>query len=174
MNIHCPASRPDLNQPLFQTEPFHIVLHEPEIPPNTGNILRLAAATGSILHLVGALGFRLDAAGCRRAGMDYRQLAVVRQHGEWRDYLRDQPPNTRIFALSTHGGRHYAQCAFQPGDRFLFGSEGCGLPVAIREMLAENLLRIPMLAPARSLNLANSVAIVLYEALRQQDFPGLA
>lgn len=154
-------------------EPFHIILYQPEIPPNTGNILRLCAATGATLHLVGPLGFRLDAASVRRAGMDYRTWADVRRWNDWKSYWQTHPATARLFPVSTHGPRGYAEWAYQAGDRFLFGAEGSGLPEAIRFDHRETLIRIPMVEQARSLNLANSVSIILYEALRQVGFPGL-
>lgn len=153
---------------------FHIILYQPEIPPNTGNIVRLCAATGCTLHLVGPLGFRLDAASVRRAGMDYRAWADVRRWHDWEAYGQAHPATARIFPVTTRGGCGYTDFAYRPGDRFLFGSEGSGLPDAVRATYAETLVRIPMVPQARSLNLANSVGIVLYEALRQCDFPGLA
>lgn len=154
-------------------EHLHIILYQPEIPPNTGNILRLCAATASTLHLVGPLGFRLDAAAVRRAGMDYQEWADVRRWRDWQTYQQAHPATARIFPVTTHGSRCYSEVAYQPGDRFLFGSEGAGLPKIIMETYADSLVRLPMVPQARSLNLANSVGIILYEALRQIDFPDL-
>ncbi|MBF0141947.1 MAG: tRNA (cytidine(34)-2'-O)-methyltransferase [Magnetococcales bacterium] len=156
-----------------EAPPFHIILHQPEIPGNTGNIIRLCAAAGAVLHLVGPLGFRLDAAALRRAGMDYRQLADCRRHPDWNAYLEQEPAGSRRFALTTRGESRPDEHAFRPGDRFLFGSESSGLPQALLEDHPGRRLRIPMRTDARSLNLANSVAILLYEALRQNHFPGL-
>ncbi|MBF0460194.1 MAG: tRNA (cytidine(34)-2'-O)-methyltransferase [Magnetococcales bacterium] len=153
--------------------PFHVILYQPEIPPNTGNIVRLCAATHATLHLVGPLGFRLDGAAVRRAGMDYREWAAVRRWDDWAHYWHSHPPTARLFPISTHGTQAYSARSYQMGDRFLFGAEGSGLPDALREAHRENLVRIPMVAQARSLNLANSVSIMLYEALRQTGFPGL-
>ncbi|MBF0186458.1 MAG: tRNA (cytidine(34)-2'-O)-methyltransferase [Magnetococcales bacterium] len=153
---------------------FHVVLHRPEIPPNTGNIIRLCAVSDSVLHLVGPLSFRLDEASVKRAGMDYRELADVQRYRDWDDYLARTEPDVRTFALTTHGNRCYTKPEYREGDRFLFGSEGSGLPESIRNQYSESLLRIPMIPDARSLNLANSVSIVLYEALRQTGFPGLS
>nr|WP_227657446.1 tRNA (cytidine(34)-2'-O)-methyltransferase [Candidatus Magnetaquicoccus inordinatus] len=150
---------------------LHVILYQPEIPPNTGNIVRLCAASGSVLHLIGPLGFRLDAAAVRRAGMDYREWAEVRRWDDWSHYLTAHPPESRLFAVSTHATRFYNDWRYQPGDRFLFGSESAGLPSSLRHSFAESLIRIPMVSQARSLNLANSVSIVLYEALRQLAFP---
>ncbi|MEO5349181.1 MAG: tRNA (cytidine(34)-2'-O)-methyltransferase [Magnetococcus sp. YQC-3] len=153
--------------------PLHIILYQPEIPPNTGNIVRLCAATGCTLHLVGPLGFRLDGAAVRRAGMDYREWADVRRWHDWAHYWQAHPLDARLFPVSTHGSRHYTEWSYRPGDRFLFGAEGSGLPESLRSRHQETLVRIPMVAQARSLNLANSVSILLYEALRQVGFPGL-
>ncbi|MBF0161549.1 MAG: tRNA (cytidine(34)-2'-O)-methyltransferase [Magnetococcales bacterium] len=152
---------------------FHVVLYQPEIPPNTGNILRLCAASGCVLHLVGPLGFRLDAAAVRRAGMDYGEWAAVTRWNYWSSYWQSHPPGARLFLVTTRGSMPYTACAYQNGDRFLFGAEGSGLPEAIHAAHPHHRIRIPMLARARSLNLANSVGIILYEALRQLHFPGL-
>jgi tRNA (cytidine/uridine-2'-O-)-methyltransferase len=152
---------------------LHVILYQPEIPPNTGNIVRLCAASGCVLHLIGPLGFRLDGAAVRRAGMDYREWAEVKRWQDWPSYLAEHPPESRLFAVSTHAKNTYGDWQYQPGDRFLFGSESAGLPESIRMSYANTLIRIPMVARARSLNLANSVAIVLYEALRQRAFPSL-
>lgn len=150
---------------------FDIVLYQPEIPPNTGTVIRLCAATDSRLHLIGPLGFRLDGAAVRRAGMDYRELADVRRWPDWSSYQESEGEHhARTFVLSTHGQQPYSQRRFQPGDRFLFGSEGKGVPESIRNAYQGRLLRIPMIPQARSLNLAVSVSIVLYEALRQTAF----
>lgn len=149
---------------------FHIVLFQPEIPPNTGNCMRLAANTGCTLHLIEPLGFSLDDARLRRAGMDYRDKAVVRVHPDldtWRAVAEPQ----RIFALAKTGATSYSDVDFVPGDTFLFGPESVGLPA---EVLAapylNGVLHIPMRPGLRSLNLANSVAIVIFEAWRQQGF----
>ena len=153
---------------------LHVILYQPEIPPNTGNIVRLCAASGCVLHLIGPLGFRLDGAAVRRAGMDYREWAEVKRWQDWPSYLAEHPPQSRLFAVSTHAQTSYADWHYLPGDRFLFGSEGAGLPESIRLAYTDTLIRIPMVPRARSLNLANSVAIILYEALRQQAFPTLS
>lgn len=155
------------------TGPFHVVLYQPEIPPNTGTIIRLCAATACPLHLIGPLGFRLDAPGLRRAGMDYRDLAHVFRWHNWEHYRTAHPDSGRCFAISTKGNRHYSQWHFRPGDHLLFGSESHGLPANLMEQHRPNLLRIPMVASCRSINLAMSVGIVLYEALRQNEFPNL-
>ncbi|MBF0126478.1 MAG: tRNA (cytidine(34)-2'-O)-methyltransferase [Magnetococcales bacterium] len=150
---------------------FNIVLYQPEIPQNAGAVLRTCAATGCVLHLVGPLGFRLDAAGVRRAGMDYREWGEVRRWDDWGAFKAAFPGDGRLFVATTKGSRHHGAFAYETGDWFLFGAEGSGLPQAILEEHANTLLRIPMLARARSLNLAQSVAVVLYEALRQNDYP---
>lgn len=163
----------DLNSNFEQILNFHIVLYQPEIPPNTGTIQRLCAATGTMLHLVGPLGFRLDDRALRRAGMDYREWAAVQRHVDWPDYQQAHPPAARLFPVSTKGGRRPADWQYQPGDRFLFGPESRGLPGEILEAHADRVIRIPMTEAARSLNLAMAVAIVLYEALRQNGYAGL-
>jgi tRNA (cytidine/uridine-2'-O-)-methyltransferase len=152
--------------------PFHIVLYEPEIPPNTGNVMRLAANTGARLHLVEPLGFDLDDTRMRRAGLDYREFADVTVHPDL-DACLAETGRTRIFALSTRGQRLYAQAEFLPGDVLLFGPETRGLPQALLNDLGpERVLRLPMQPVSRSLNLANTVSIVLYEAWRQIGFSG--
>ncbi|MBF0193136.1 MAG: tRNA (cytidine(34)-2'-O)-methyltransferase [Magnetococcales bacterium] len=149
---------------------FHVMLFQPEIPPNTGTIIRLCAASNSRLHLIGPLGFRLDAAAVRRAGMDYRELADVQRWDDFSQYTDNCSDNSRTFVISTHGKQIYSQAKFRPGDRFLFGSEGAGLPEAVIKSHGDRVLRIPMAHTARSLNLAVSVSIVIYEALRQVGF----
>ena len=151
---------------------FNIVLYQPEIPPNTGNIIRLCANSGARLHLVGPMGFVLDNARVRRAGLDYHELAHVELHESWEKFSqKNQAMN--IWALSTRGSRSYHQAHFHEGDGLLFGPETRGLPDEILEQSGEQLLRIPMRPDSRSLNLSNTVAIVLFEALRQQDFANL-
>ncbi|MBF0380345.1 MAG: tRNA (cytidine(34)-2'-O)-methyltransferase [Magnetococcales bacterium] len=150
---------------------FHVMLYQPEIPPNTGTIIRLCAASNTRLHLIGPLGFRLDAAAVKRAGMDYRELADVQRWADWAAYRDENMDNSRTFVISTHGKQPYSQPEFRAGDRFLFGSEGAGLPDGIKKSHGDRVLRIPMAPQARSLNLAVSVSIVLYEALRQIGFP---
>ena len=150
---------------------FHIVLYQPEIPPNTGNIIRLCANTGSHLHVVHPLGFELDDKRLRRAGLDYHEFACVLQHQNLNDCLASLP-NQRVFALSTRGRQRYDQVSYQAGDIFLFGPETRGLPQDVLDSLpAEQRLRLPMLNGQRSLNLSNTAAIMLYEAWRQMDFP---
>jgi tRNA (cytidine/uridine-2'-O-)-methyltransferase len=151
---------------------FHIVLYEPEIPPNTGNIIRLCANTGSRLHLIEPLGFELDDARLRRAGLDYHEFAAVRTYPGLEAFYQQVQPQ-RVFALSTHGQRSLYECAFQAGDVFMFGPETRGLPAALREQLGhDRVLRIPLLPDNRSLNLSNAAAIVVYEAWRQLGFRG--
>ncbi|MBU0499746.1 MAG: tRNA (uridine(34)/cytosine(34)/5-carboxymethylaminomethyluridine(34)-2'-O)-methyltransferase TrmL [Gammaproteobacteria bacterium] len=152
----------------------HVVLVEPEIPPNTGNIIRLCANTGARLHLVAPLGFELDDRRMRRAGLDYREFAEMSVHGNLDEFLA-QYPEQRIFPCTTKGSTNYADIAFRRGDCLLFGPETRGLPEAVLEKIPrETWLRIPMLPNNRSLNLSNAVAVVVYEAWRQQGFPGKA
>lgn len=149
---------------------LHIVLYQPEIPPNTGNIMRLAANTGFALHLIEPLGFSLDEKSLRRAGLDYRDLGQVQVHKSWDTFMAAVRP-ARIFAISTKGTRNVFDVAYQQGDAVVFGSETSGLPAAFREALpGEQVLRIPMRAHNRSLNLSNAVAVVAYEAWRQWGF----
>ncbi len=151
---------------------LHVALYQPEIPPNTGNIIRLCANTGAQLHLIHPLGFELDDARLRRAGLDYHEYAKVQQHASMETFLHSVAP-TRVFALSTHGRRTFFDVSFADGDAFLFGPETRGLPAAIREAMgSESVLRLPLLPDNRSLNLSNTVAIVVYEAWRQLGFPG--
>jgi tRNA (cytidine/uridine-2'-O-)-methyltransferase len=149
---------------------FHVVLFEPEIPPNTGNIMRLCANTGARLHLVQPLGFELSDKQLTRAGMDYRDKAVVTVHGDWLACTRALE-GRRMFALTTHGSRRFDTPRYQDEDVFVFGPESRGLPVWLRESFPlEQRLRIPMVADSRSLNLSNSAAVVVFEAWRQLDF----
>lgn len=152
--------------------PFHIVLYEPEIPPNTGNVMRLAANTGAKLHLVEPLGFELDDTRMRRAGLDYREFADVHLHPDL-DACLAETGRDRVFALSTRGSRLYAEVTFQPGDVLMFGPETRGLPQSLLDEIGpERVLRLPMQPVSRSLNMANSVSVVLYEAWRQIGFAG--
>ena len=149
-----------------------VVLYEPEIPPNTGNIIRLCANTGFGLHLIHPLGFELDDKRARRAGLDYHELARMKDYPTLQDYLDAHKP-PRIFAITTKGQRPYHEVAFQPGDALIFGPETRGLPAHILEtILPTHRLRIPMRHDSRSLNLSNAVAVVVYEAWRQQQFHG--
>lgn len=151
---------------------FDVVLYEPEIPPNTGNVIRLCANTGARLHLIEPLGFRLEDKLLRRAGLDYHEWADVAVHGSLDDYFAICKPN-RVFALSTKGTHSVFDAAFAAGDAFLFGPESRGLPASVRESLPpEQVLRLPMRAESRSLNLSNSVAVVIFEAWRQLSFSG--
>ncbi len=153
---------------------FHVVLVEPEIPPNTGNIIRLCANTGARLHLIEPLGFPLDDAKMRRAGLDYHEYADMQVHQHWAAFLESaQPDPQRMFAMTTHGSAIFAELRFRPGDVFVFGSETRGLPVALRESFPPSQrIRLPMQAGNRSLNLSNAVAVTVYEAWRQNDFAG--
>lgn len=149
---------------------FHVILFEPEIPANTGNIIRLCANAGCALHLVRPLGFAWDDRRLRRAGLDYHEWAEVRLHASLAE-CREAVGDGRLFALSTHGTSRHDEPAFVHGDAFLFGPESRGLPAgAINDVPPERRLRIPMKPPGRSLNLANSVAVVVYEAWRQAGF----
>ena len=154
---------------------FHIVLVEPEIPPNTGNVIRLAANTGCTLHLVEPLGFSMDDRLLRRAGLDYHEYAEVRRQRAGQALLdAEQPAPQRMFALTTRGTRVVHDVAFQPGDWLVFGSETRGLAPALRERFAPaQRLRLPMRAGQRSLNLSNAVAVTVFEAWRQNGFGGL-
>ena len=152
---------------------FEIVLVEPEIPPNTGNVIRLAANTGCRLHLVEPLGFSMEDKLLKRAGLDYHEWAEVRRHGSWQQLIEaEQPDRTRMFALTTRGTRLVHDARFEPGDWLVFGSETRGLPAELRDgfFTAERRLRLPMRAGQRSLNLSNAVAVTVYEAWRQQGF----
>lgn len=149
---------------------FTIALFEPEIPPNTGNIIRLCANTGAALHLIEPLGFKLEDKQLKRAGLDYHEYANLTLHKNWADF-KLALQGSRIFAMTTKGSQNYAKVDFKAGDVFLFGPETRGLPEEIRaEFLPENRLRLPMLLDSRSLNLSNSAAVLLYEAWRQIDF----
>lgn len=152
---------------------MNIVLVEPEIPPNTGNVARLCAATRSRLHLIEPLGFKLDDSQLKRAGMDYWQQVEWHRWPGWRDFHNQLPPTARLWLIESGGGKHYAEVDFLPDDYLVFGRETAGLPKSLLEQFPGNGLRIPMFnAQSRSLNLSNCVALVLYEALRQQKFPG--
>jgi tRNA (cytidine/uridine-2'-O-)-methyltransferase len=153
---------------------FHIVLVEPEIPPNTGNVIRLAANTGCTLHLVEPLGFSMDDKHMRRAGLDYHEYADVRRHASWQDFIDTTGPDPqRLFALTTRGSRAVHDVAFQAGDWLVFGSESRGLAPELRDSFAPaQRLRLPMRAGQRSLNLSNAVAVTVFEAWRQQGFAG--
>lgn len=151
---------------------YHVVLVAPEIPPNTGNVIRLCANTGCVLHLIEPLGFSMDDKQMRRAGLDYHEYADVRRHASWEDFLARETPRTdRMFALTTRAHRSVYETRFEPGDWLVFGSETQGLSMAVREHFApDQLLRLPMREGQRSLNLSNAVAVVVYEAWRQSAF----
>ena len=151
---------------------FDIVLYQPEIPPNTGNVIRLCANTGMCLHLIGPLGFELDDRRLRRAGLDYHEFATLAVHETLDDYVETARPH-RLVACSTRGRLSHAEIVWQPGDALLFGPETRGLPQALLDRLPpEQIVRLPMRPGSRSLNLANAVAVVVYEAWRQHDFAG--
>lgn len=151
---------------------FHVVLVAPEIPPNTGNVIRLCANTGAKLHLVEPLGFVLSDAQMRRAGMDYAELANVTVHPDWAA-CRAALGNARLFALTTKGASRLGSVAFLPGDAFVFGSESRGLSAdVLADIDGSRRLRLPLVPGNRSLNLSNAVAVTVYEAWRQQDFAG--
>ena len=153
---------------------FHVVLVEPEIPPNTGNVIRLCANTGVQLHLVEPLGFPLDDAKMRRAGLDYHDYATMKVHKNWDAFLAaTQPDPSRMFAMTTHGSSPFAKVDFKPGDVFVFGAESRGLDPALRESFPPaQRIRLPMMPDNRSLNLSNTVAVVVYEAWRQNGYVG--
>ncbi|WP_456448564.1 tRNA (uridine(34)/cytosine(34)/5-carboxymethylaminomethyluridine(34)-2'-O)-methyltransferase TrmL [Thiolapillus sp.] len=151
---------------------FNLILYQPEIPPNTGNIIRLCANTGCSLHLVQPLGFELDHTRLKRAGLDYHEFADVRVHASWTALL-DALERPRMVAFSTRCSRFHADFEYAPGDALVFGPETRGLPQEILEELpASHCLRVPMLPGQRSLNLSNAAAVVVYEAWRQQGFSG--
>jgi tRNA (cytidine/uridine-2'-O-)-methyltransferase len=153
---------------------FRIVLVTPEIPPNTGNIIRLAANTGCALHLIEPLGFDMDDRLLRRAGLDYHEYAPVRRHADWVSFLAsEQPDPQRLFGFTTRGSRLYGEVAWQPGDWLVFGCETRGLPAELRDALAPpQRVRLPMRPGQRSLNLSNAVAVAVFEAWRQNGYPG--
>lgn len=151
---------------------INIVLFEPEIPPNTGNIIRLAANTGSQLHLIKPFGFALEDKKMRRAGLDYHEYAGLSIYENWQEF-REKQPSVRLFGLSTKGSRFYTEVTFEDGDFLVFGPETRGLPESIRaEIGQDGVLRVPMLPESRSLNLSNAAAILVYEAWRQLNFTG--
>jgi tRNA (cytidine/uridine-2'-O-)-methyltransferase len=153
---------------------FRIVLVQPEIPPNTGNVIRLAANTGCTLHLVEPLGFSMDDKLLQRAGLDYHEHANVRRHATWADFIEgEQPDRARCFAFTTRGSRTLAEVAWQRGDWLVFGSETAGLPPVVRDSFAAGQqLRLPMRPGQRSLNLSNAVAVAVFEAWRQCGYDG--
>ncbi len=151
---------------------FEIILFEPEIPPNTGNIIRLCANSGTMLNLVETLGFRLDDRQLRRAGLDYHEFANIRVHPNW-ECCMAHFAGRRLFALSTKGKVRHDSVSYKPGDVFVFGPESRGLPESVLDAFDdERRIRIPMLPHSRSLNLANSAAVVIFEAWRQTGYAG--
>ena len=149
-----------------------VVLFQPEIPPNTGNVIRLAANTGTELHLVEPLGFRWEDRSLKRAGLDYHEFARVFRHADWQT-CKAALAGRRLFAVTTHGGERFDTPAFQPDDAFVFGRETSGLPAEVMAEFADNQrLRLPMLPGQRSLNLSNAVAVMVFEAWRQRGFAG--
>ena len=150
---------------------LNVVLHEPEIPANTGNIGRTCAATGSVLHLIGPLGFSLDEKHLRRAGMDYWKELDVRVYSSYEDFLAKNP-GAKIYYATTKGHHTYTEVNFEPDCYIMFGKESAGIPEEILIDHPDTAIRIPMIGDMRSLNLSNSAAIVVYEALRQNNFPG--
>jgi tRNA (cytidine/uridine-2'-O-)-methyltransferase len=149
---------------------FHLILYQPEIPPNTGNVIRLCANVGATLHLIHPLGFEIDAARVRRAGLDYRELATVEEHADLEACLA-RLPGARVFALTTRGQHSFFDAEFRPGDAFMLGPETRGLPADLLASLPpEHVLRLPLKPGNRSLNLSNAAAVALYEAWRQNAF----
>lgn len=152
---------------------MHLVLVEPEIPPNTGNVARLCAATKTTLHLIEPLGFKLDDSQLKRAGLDYWRHVAWHRWKSWSEFAAALPVGARLWFIESGGPKSYAEVKFVAGDYLVFGRETAGLPQSLLEQNPEHWLRIPMFnREARSLNLSNCAALVLYEALRQQDFPG--
>ena len=153
---------------------FHIVLVEPEIPPNTGNVIRLAANTGAHLHLIDPLGFSMEDKLLRRAGLDYHELADVRRHASWSELVATMRPDAaRLFAFTTRASRSFTDVAWLPGDWLVFGSETAGLRDDVRDAIPSGQhLRLPMRPGQRSLNLSNAVAVAVFEAWRQSGFAG--
>lgn len=163
-------SAPARKSALSSRPMFDVVLHQPEIAPNTGNLMRLTVNTQCRLHLIEPLGFSLDEARVRRAGLDYREYAEVVRHPSWERFLAAHPQR-RVFAYSQHADRRYTDVEYQPGDVLVFGKESTGLPdEVLRHQAVRDRLRIPIAPRGRSLNLANAVAVVVYEAWRQQQF----
>lgn len=167
-------ARPGSPPGVYDARVLHVILYRPEIPPNTGNLIRLCANAGATLHLVHPLGFELSDAQVRRAGLDYHEMACVREHSSL-DACLAAVAAPRLFALTTRASRSLYDAAFRDGDAFLFGPETSGLPQAVLDTIApERRLRIPMRAGNRSLNLSNAAAVTVYEAWRQLGFEGSA
>lgn len=149
---------------------FNIVLFEPEIPPNTGNIIRLCANTGCRLHLIEPLGFIMDDKRLRRAGLDYGEWRSAQTYSDWQAFMQSQTPQS-LYMLSTKGTQRYTEVKFKRDDYLVFGPETRGLPAQLRQSIpAQNVLKVPMCADSRSMNLSNTVAVIVYEAWRQCDF----
>ena len=147
-----------------------VVLFQPEIPPNTGNIIRLCANTGFRLHLIEPLGFDLDDKKLKRAGLDYHEFTALKRHKNFEDFIKNETPK-RVLAITTKATNYYGDVKFTEGDYLLFGSETSGLPESVRQQIAdENKIRIPMLKDSRSMNLSNATAVIVYEAWRQLGF----
>jgi tRNA (cytidine/uridine-2'-O-)-methyltransferase len=154
---------------------FHVILYQPEIPPNTGNVIRLCANTGAQLHLIEPLGFALEDRAMKRAGLDYHEYASMQVHRDWASCLSALPTTARVFALSTKNATRHTDTVFQAGDAFLFGPETRGLPVDLLETFSPaRRLKLPMRPDNRSLNLSNAVAVTVFEAWRQCGFAGAA
>ena len=153
---------------------FNIVLVQPEIPPNTGNVIRLAANTGCTLHLIEPLGFSMDDKQLKRAGLDYHEYAPLRRHASWAAFIETERPDVqRLFAFTTRGSQPFAEVHWAPGDWLVFGSETAGLPEAVRDSIDHpQRVRLPMRVDQRSLNLSNSVAVAVFEAWRQNAYAG--
>ncbi|WP_119327982.1 tRNA (uridine(34)/cytosine(34)/5-carboxymethylaminomethyluridine(34)-2'-O)-methyltransferase TrmL [Cysteiniphilum halobium] len=151
---------------------IHIALYEPEIPPNTGNIIRLCANTGAKLHLIEPLGFDLDDKKLRRAGLDYHEFAAIARYKNFQSFI-DMHADKRIWACTTKANQYYHQVSFQKDDILLLGPESRGLPQEVRDLLSQTQIKLPMLANSRSLNLSNATAIMLFEAWRQLGFEGV-
>ncbi|MGV7208543.1 tRNA (uridine(34)/cytosine(34)/5-carboxymethylaminomethyluridine(34)-2'-O)-methyltransferase TrmL [Oxalobacteraceae bacterium A2-2] len=153
---------------------FHVVLVQPEIPPNTGNVIRLCANTGAQLHLIEPLGFPLEDSKLKRAGLDYHEYARMKVHKDWQAFLAEvQPDPARMYAMTTHGSSPFAGLAFRPGDVFVFGSETRGLEPSFRDSFpTSQRIRLPMRPDNRSMNLSNTVAVVVFEAWRQNGYEG--
>ena len=155
---------------------FNILLVHPEIPPNTGNVIRLAANTGCALHLIEPLGFSMEDRQLKRAGLDYHEYAPVRTHASWPVFIESMAPDaSRMFAFTTRGSRPFADVEWRAGDWLVFGSETAGLPAGIRDTFADSQrVRLPMMPDQRSLNLSNAVAVAVFEAWRQNGYGGTA
>ncbi|MBA6397221.1 MAG: tRNA (cytidine/uridine-2'-O-)-methyltransferase [Colwellia sp.] len=149
-----------------------VVLFQPQIPPNTGNIIRLCANTGFRLHLIEPFGFDLDDKKLRRAGLDYHEFAAIKRHKDYQAFIESEQPE-RVLAVTTKTTNYYGDIAFKPGDYLLFGSETSGLPEEVRQQIPDkDKIRIPMLKDSRSMNLSNATAVIIFEAWRQMGFEG--